>query len=212
MIEVAKPYFEKKERVRPCPQEYIALKRPPVEKDINPYEIILAREARNWFEKSQMIGIVHLNSMPGEVFFNFAVALHKNGMKIRKYGRSLLEKALENSKFETLMPLNRNQFFSTGFIFSTEHKNVNLIMKSAAKFPQVQLLCGIVEDKLLSRNEFIEYGKMPDIKIVQAQFANTLNLAANQLVQNLQCHQSNLVNLLDAHVQANSKEDEKPKE
>lgn len=192
--------------IRPCPIEDIQLKKEKAEREFNPYELILAREIKNWFDHSKMVGIVHINSINGENWFNAAVAFHKNGMHIKKYGRDLLSKAIKDSNFECILPLNINSTFSTGFIFCTEHNKVNTMLKVLKKVPQMHLLCGIVENKLLSKNEFEDYAKMADIQVVRSQFTNVLNLAASQLVQNLQSHQSNLVNILEAHVRENSKE------
>ena len=204
MIALAQPIIPKKEFIKPCIQTLS--EKIYKEKPVNPYEVILAREIKNWFDHSQMIGIVHINSISGEDYFKVAVAFHKNGMHIKKYGRSLLNLAIKDTNYECLMPLNENMSFSTAFIFCTEHQKVNNMLKIIKKIPQMHLMCGVVENKLLSKNEFMNYANMPSIDILQSQFTNVLNLAATQLVQNLQSHQSNLVNILEAHVRENSKE------
>lgn len=191
----------------PCPLDESKIKKK--EQVLNPYEQILAKEVRNWFDHSQMVGIVHINPINGEDYFKAAVAFHKNGMKIKKYGNSLLKLAIKDTKYECLADLNENRFFSTGFVFSTEHNKVNTMLKVLKKIPQMEILCGIVEGRLLSKNEFVDYAKMPDIQIVRSQLANTLNLAGSNLVQCLQSHQSNLVNILDAHARENTKNDDK---
>lgn len=171
----------------------------------NPYETILAREIKNWFDHSKMIGVVHINSINGEDFFKARVAFHKNGMQLKKYGNSLLLKAIKDTKYDCLLTLNMNKFFSTGYIFCTEHNKITTMLNVIKKIPQMTLLCGVAEGRLLSKNEFVDYGNMPDIQIIRSQFANVLHLAGNTIVQNLQSHQSNLVNILDAHVRVNQK-------
>lgn len=174
-------------------------------KEENKYEIILAREVRNWFDNAQLIAVLHVNPISGEDFFDARVAFHKNGMQLKKYGNSIMERALIDTKFETLLPLSKNSTFSTAFVFNTENKKVDNIVKILKKFPQMHLLCGVVENQLLSRNELIEYSKMASIDIARSQFVNVLNMAASHIVQNLSAHQSNLTNILDAHVRENSK-------
>jgi large subunit ribosomal protein L10 len=159
-----------------------------------------------------MIAVFHNNPMNAEDFFKAKVAFHKEGMQVKQYGQGIFSKAVANSKFEPLLKLNGNNAFNTTFVFSTEHKRVGAIMKIIKKVPQFSLLCGIVDDRLLSKNEFIEYSKLPSIDILRSQFCNVLNLAGSQIVQNLQSHQSNLVNILDAHVRVNEKPAEKPAE
>jgi large subunit ribosomal protein L10 len=153
-----------------------------------------------------MVAILQVNSILAEDFFKVQVELFKKGMHIKKYGRTLFKKAVDGTKYECLEPLNINDSNSTAYVFSTEHKNVNDLMKILKKHHQYHLLCGIVEDRLLSRKELIEYGNLPDIQVARAQFANVLNLAASQLVQNLESHQASFVNILDAYVRENSKE------
>lgn len=152
-----------------------------------------------------MIAVLHINPINGEDYFKARVAFHKNGMKLQKYQPSIMEYALRDSPFEVLLPVQDIITFSTAFAFSTEHKNVGSVLKILKKIPQLHLLCGIVEGRLLSKNELVNYSNIPDISIVRSQFVNVLNMAASQLVQNLQSHQSNLVNVLDAHVRENDK-------
>lgn len=172
----------------------------------NPYEFILAREVKNWFDHSQMVAILHVNPINGEDFFKARVALHKSGgMQLKKYGAGVLEKALRESCYEDVLKLMVTKTFCTCLVFSPEHKNVATLLKIVKKIPQLHLLSGIVDGRLLSKNEFTDYAKMPDIDIVRSQLANVLNMAGNQLVQNLQRHQNVLVNVLEAHVRENSK-------
>lgn len=206
---MAQPKYPKKEKIRPCPPKEFAAasSKKKIVLNENPYEEILAREVRNWFDHSKMVGIVHVNSINGEDSFKAAVAFHKSGMHYKKYGTNLLTRAIDGTNYECLLPLNNeNRSFSTGFIFCTENNNVSLMLKILKKIPQMHLLCGITEGRLLSKKEFEDFAKMPDIQIVRSQFTNVLNLAGSQLVQQLQTHQSNLVNILDAHVRENTKE------
>lgn len=198
MIAVTNPIYPRKER-EPCPDIAKVKKARPV----NPYEKILAREVKNWFDHSKMTAVVHINPINGEDFFKARVAFHKEGMQLKKYGTEILKLALTDSKYEALLPISKTTQFSTGFVFSPEHNKVSSILKIIKKIPQIQLLCGIVEDRLLSRNELVDYSKMPSIDIVRSQFVNVLNMASGQLVQNLSSHQVNLVNILEAHVRAN---------
>lgn len=173
----------------------------------NPYERIIAREVKNWFDHSQMVAVLHVNPISGEDFFKARVAFHKNGMQLKKYGSSVLKQAINDTPYEVLLSLQRCKTACTAFAFCTEHNNVSTIMKILKKIPQMMLLCGIVENRLLSKNELVEYSKMPDISIARSQIVNVLNMAAGQLVQNLESHQSNLVNILDAHVREGEKKE-----
>lgn len=202
VIAVTQPFYPAKERIMPCPESLFKSQN---QKEDNQYETILAREVRNWFDHSQMIGIVHINPINGEDFFKARVAFHKEGMQLKKYGNGVMQKAIVGTKYEALMNLVGLKTFSTGFIFCPEHKKVNAILKILKKTPQMHLMCGILENQLLSRNEFMDYAKMPDIQVARSQIVNVLNMAGSHIVQRLESHQSNLVNILDAHVRVNQK-------
>lgn len=200
MIALTEPIYPVKERIRPCPTfQHLN------EANANPYDQIIAREVKNWFDHSKMVGIFHINPINGEEFFKARVAFHKNGMQLKKYGNSIMKLALKGTKYEELLVLQANKTFCTVYAFGTEQTKVSTVLNIIKKIPQMHLMCGIVEDRLLSKNELVEYGNMPDISIVRSQLANVLNMAGVQLVQNLQSHQSNLVNILDAHVRVNEK-------
>lgn len=188
----------------PCPPVVVDS----TNKKANPYEKILAREVKNWFDHSQMVGVLHINSINGDDFFKARVDCHQNGMQLKKYGLSIMTHAIKDTKYEALLSLSKVSSFSTGFIFCTEHKKMSTLLKILKKFPQMHLMCGIVDNRLLSKKECVDYAKMPSIDIARSQLVNVLNMAGSQLVQNLSSHQSNLVNVLDAHVRQN----EKPKE
>jgi large subunit ribosomal protein L10 len=200
------------ERQKPCP-----IKDPFTRRlNENPYETIIAREVFNWFEKSQMVAIVHINPIKGDAMFNAKVLFHKNGIQLKKYGNTIIEKALNGTNYEVLVPMNKNDANSTYYLFCTEHKKVAKLLAPLKKVPQMHLLCGIIDGKLLTKNEFTDYAKLPNIDIMRSQLVNVLNLAGNTIVQNLQSHQTNLVRILDAHVNHNQKssnsEDDKKSE
>jgi large subunit ribosomal protein L10 len=202
-LAVTTPIYPKEKRPMPCPEEAMSMLK---QKENNPYEITLAREVKNWFDHSQMIAVFHINPISGEDFFKARVALHKSGgMQLKKYGAAIMERALSDSNYEAISKLLVTKTFCTCLVFSPEHKKVSTLLKVVKKIPQLHLLGGIVDGRLLSKNEFTDYAKMPNIDIVRSQLANVLNLAGSQLVQNLQSHQTNLVNILEAHVRENSK-------
>lgn len=169
----------------------------------NPYERIIAKEARNWFENSQMVAVFHANPISSDDFFKARVVFHKQGIQLKKYGRSVLSQALKETNYESLLQLNENNCFSTVFAFCPEHKKVGKLLAILKKIPQFHLLCGVVESRLLTRNEFTEYATMPDLAIARAQLVNVLNLAGSTIVKNLESHQTQLVQVLDAHVREN---------
>lgn len=170
-----------------------------LEKEPHPYMKILARECRECFETNRMMLLCHKNSVNQYDLFKFRVALHKHGIKLKMYGRGIIKAALKDSKYANLVPLITSM---SQMIFSSEPK-VPEVLKALRKTPQLILMTGIIDDRILSRNELTEYATLPDIQVLRAQFAATLSSAAGgQIYNNLQSHQSNLCYLLDAHAKA----------
>ncbi|KAI9584074.1 39S ribosomal protein L10, mitochondrial [Glossina fuscipes] len=159
----------------------------------NPYNDIIAREVRNWFDHSSMVGIFHLNSMKAEDFFDVRVQLHKQGMHLKSYGQKIINKAIKDSRYEAILPL----FDSSHCIVFAPHQKVGLLLRTTRKVPQMVLLAGMVDNTLLSRKDFIAYAQLPGIQAAQAELVNTLNISARSVVQNLETHQNNFVNILE---------------
>ncbi|XP_035909956.1 39S ribosomal protein L10, mitochondrial [Anopheles stephensi] len=202
VLEIIKPYYKKPEFNAPCIEAEQTLKSKRVD---NPYETIIAREARNWFEHSQLVALLHVNSIRQEDMFKVQVALHRHNVSVKVYGKSIMRKAVADTRFEAIMPLFEAK---TAILFSPEAAKIKQVLSVLKKTPQLVLMGGIVEGKLLSKNEFTAYATMPDITTVRAQFAAVLDSAGGKIVSDLQCHQSQLVNMLDAYAKIDSRTEE----
>jgi len=106
------------------------------EMEYNPYERIIAREVRNWFDNSKMIAICHQNSMTTEDAFELAVPLKKLNMYYKRYNNKIMKLALTDSSYTATMPLYSSQFC---IVFGSDI-NVAGFEKIIKKFPQVILL------------------------------------------------------------------------
>lgn len=196
MEAVCRPIYKRTPIVELCRERQTA-KREEAREEMHPFSRILANELRELFDTSKMILICHKNSINAYDLFNFRVALHREGVSFTMRGKKIVEAAIGDSKFRTLLPL----FRADNCMLFSQNTNVDGVLKVMKKTPQVLLLAGVVEDRILSRSQLEEYANMHDLDTVRAQFAATLFCAGNQIVSNLQAHQSNLCYLLDAHSQ-----------
>lgn len=159
----------------------------------NPYQIIIAREILNWFNNSKMVGFFHLNSIKAEENFNFQVNLKKHNMYAKVYGRRLMELAVKDTVYEPVLTL----FSSPVLLVFSPDTHVNALVKTAKKTPEVILMAGILEGKLLNRTKFLEYGNM-DLTSAQVGLVSVLQSAGgNNLNRQLTHHQSTLVTRLE---------------
>lgn len=182
-----------------CREEQLAkLQKTNIDPEVHPYEQILSTELRELFETSEMALICQKNSINDYDFFKFKVALHQKDVKVKVHGKKIITEALKDTKFRSLLPvLNVSSCMLFGSPSSVGH-----ILKVLKKTPQMLLLAGTMSDRILSKNELVEYSKLPDLQTTRAQFAATLNAAGGQILNNLQAHQSNLCYMLDAHAKA----------
>uniref|UniRef100_A0A1B0CHK1 Large ribosomal subunit protein uL10m n=1 Tax=Lutzomyia longipalpis TaxID=7200 RepID=A0A1B0CHK1_LUTLO len=164
----------------------------------NPYLQIIAREMLNWFNHSKCTAIYHMNSINAEDMFRAKVLFHKQNMHLKAYPKKALIMALSGTKYEEILPV----FEARCAIVFSPDGNPSKLLKISKKVSQLIFIGGIAEDRILSRNQFVEYAALPGIDIVRAQLVGVLNSAAGDLVGKMQGHQSNIVRMLEAHARS----------
>lgn len=169
----------------------------------NPYNAIIAREVRNWLDHSKLVAIYHLNSITSDEIFRVRVQLHKQNLHLKAYGRKIIAQAVAGTQYEAILPLFHSNHC---IVFSPDQQRVGALLRLTRKVPQMVLLGGIVEQTLLSRNELMNFAQMPGLQATQAQLVQTLNMAAGNVVQQLQAHQCNLIKVLDVHAKGNQEQ------
>lgn len=162
------------------------------EKPLNPYEEILAKEIRNWFDQSKMVACLHVNSIPQRDVFEIQVPLFKANMYYKQYEPKLVSKAIENSPYKDLRPLLSRY---TAFVFSPDI-NVRTLEKIIKKCKKMFTLGGILEGYILSSEQFSKFGEM-NITSLQMGLVQLLqNAGGGNLNHQLTYHQSTLVTRL----------------
>lgn len=197
---VTEPVYLRKTAIDLCHEKRALreLEKQHAEKNVlHQYEKILANELFGFFDSAKMILICHKNSMDSFEYFNFKVAMHKQNVKTKIYGRKLIKAAIQDTKFHAMLPL-LSQTQHNCMLFSDEW-NIVEVLKVLKKQPKVILLAGSLGDRFMSRSELENYAKLPDLQMVRAQFAATLNSVGGQLTNHLQAHQSNFAYMLDAY-------------
>lgn len=163
----------------------------------NPYEKIIAKEVANWFAHSKMVAIFHVNSISAEEMFKARVAFHKQNMHLKMYGKSIIRQAVAGTGYDAILPL----FDSKNCIIFSPEQKLSQLLKICKKIPQIMLLAGIVEQRLMSKTELSNFAAMPSLEMARAQLVAVLQQAGgNNVVGTLQAHQTNLCGSLDAYV------------
>ena len=176
--------------------------------ELGPYDTILMKELRNWFDNSKMAAFIHVNSITEEDKFEVKVPLKRANMYYKYYSPHIVRAALENSPYQALDPL-ISKF--TAFVFSPDI-NVIALEKILKKCKQMYTMGGVLEGHALVYDDFLRYGKM-DITMAHLGLVQALQSAGGvNLNRQLTHHQTTLVSRLQ-QIGTNEKttdEDEKP--
>ncbi|XP_050361486.1 39S ribosomal protein L10, mitochondrial [Nymphalis io] len=166
----------------------------------NPFERILAKECLDWFNTSKMVVFLHVNSISMEDKTPIFAALKKNDMHLRTYGKKIVSMATKGTRYEVV-----NQLFTShqNVIFG-QPENAAKMFKILRKTQQLIVMGGIIQDKLLSKNDLLEFSKLPSLDIVRSQLCSVLQSAGSCLVGQLNQNQQMLVSHLEKHIEIQS--------
>lgn len=169
----------------------------------NPYENILAREVKDLFEQSAMVAIFHKNPIKGEIDFKTMKTFKMAGMDHVVYGKSTLKLGLEQTNYAAVL----NLFQSHSSIVFSRTLQVPKLLKIIKKMPHLILLACIVEGKLLSKSQTIEYGNLVDIDNARARLISAIGQVNNKCLQTIGQTQLTMVRYLEQYGQSTSELD-----
>ncbi|KAG6462809.1 hypothetical protein O3G_MSEX013482 [Manduca sexta] len=198
LIDISKPYYGppkyKLPEVLRCDK---GEKKTNVEID-NPFERILASECLNWFNTSKMVVFLHVNSISMEDKTPIFATLVKNNMHLRTYGKKIVSMATKGTRYEAVNHL----FTSHQNIIFGQPENASKMFKILKKAPQLVVMAGIIQDRLMSKNELLEYSQMPSLDVARSQLCSVLDSAGSSVVGLLNRSQQTLVSHLEQHVES----------
>ena len=187
------PFFDNPNKDKTLEQFCIDSQKVQVKKQLGPYDQIIAREVRNWFDNSKMIGCLHVNSMKQLDVFDVQVALFRENMHYKRYGTHIVNHVIKDTRYEALAPLVSRH---TSFVFSPEI-NITALQKIIKKSKKMFILGGILEGQVLNYDDFLKYGEM-DIVTAQLSLVQVLqNAGGLNLNRQLTHHQTTLVTRLE---------------
>ncbi|GBP96068.1 39S ribosomal protein L10, mitochondrial [Eumeta japonica] len=148
-----------------------------------------------------MVVFLHLNPIKQRDKLPLFAEFTRNDMHLRQYGKKIVQMATSGTRFE---PVN-HLFTSQQEILFGQPEKVQKMFKILRKAPELVVMEGIIEDKLLSKNDLVEFSKLPDLQIARSQICTVLHSAATVLVSQLNQAQQSLVSHLDRHAEVENK-------
>lgn len=174
----------------------------------NPYENILAREVKELFEQSAMVAIFHKNPVKGETNFKCKKAFKMAGMNEVVYGKSTLRKGLADTNYALVLDL----FQSHSSIVYSSTTQIPQLLKLIKKMPHLILMACIVDGKLLSKTQTLEYGNLVNIDNARVRLIHVLGQVNNKCLQTIGQTQLTMVRYLEQYGQSSEEHDTKKKD
>ncbi|ENN78717.1 hypothetical protein D910_03627, partial [Dendroctonus ponderosae] len=194
-IELTRPWFLSKKYGK-SPMELCSNLTDPrkdKQEERNIFQEIIAQDLHQRLKTSKLVVFCHYNPMTTDQQFSARVSFHKLKMYFKQYGKKTLELAVKGTPYEVLLDF----YVSHNMTIFSPEPEIKKLLQVLKKFPQLILLAGIYENRLLSKEDLVKYSKIPNIQAAQSELVHTLNTAGSQLVSSLNRHQTTLVSRLE---------------
>jgi ribosomal protein L10 len=171
--------------------------------DPHPLEIIYANELKQEMLESKLVAVFHKNAIKAHDMLLAKNALLKKGFKLHSRNHNIYKLASEGTKFDNIGVKWAESGLETVLVTSKE-PNVAELLKLSKKWHNLFLLYGFVEDRLLRKDELVEYSQMPSLDVMRAQLCHTLDNSAQAVSGNIGHHLTALSHNLEQYVKQKS--------
>ena len=144
------------------------------------------------FHTNSMVAVLHHNDWNVAEWQKFRLFLAPTEIHVRVIPTKIATRALEATKYKNVTTLFRGP---TCLMYCHEPKVRDLvtILKNENK---LLLLGGVLNDILMTRNDFLEYAKLPTLEELQGQLVSQLMMPLSQISTLLLKHQRDLSYIL----------------
>lgn len=158
----------------------------------------LVRETVSHLEKSNYVFLVNYQRTTVLDVAELRKSLSKVGGEYHVVKNSILKYAVEQCSLPVLdEALEGQTAIVVGGDSPSEVAKI-LIKFHKDKDEKCPIKIGVLDEKLMSRNEVIELSKLPSLEVLRAQFLCLLNTPAQQMVRLMQAVPEGLLNVLQA--------------
>ena len=202
MLAVCEPIFPSDKR-QPSDTCYNLVPKP--QREIHPYDRLLAEDMKQELSSSRMICFFHANVMTNREKKQFSNLFQHEDMYLRYYNQDVAQLAMEGTKYHSAYHLcHRQQDWvvsqrDNSYLFSSEPQ-VTKLLKLTKKCPQLILMAAIIDDRFLSVDELKNYSRLPDLQTLRTQLSYTLSLATKSIVDKTIDPISRLTNSIDSYI------------
>ncbi|CAG5128483.1 unnamed protein product [Candidula unifasciata] len=194
---------------RPLPQQCfdaLELKRQANTSELGAaYLAFRLQQAIKMFNENTMVVICHNIPLIPRDAFRVKAKIVTAGMKIMFARNDIAQKAIAGTRLRNLEP-----FLVSDNVYIVSDKNlIPELVALLKKTPELQLLGGLVEDHILSRDDILNLAKLPPLDIMRGELLSILSASASTTSRHLSAHQEELSNNLDQLVKQSGDSGEK---
>lgn len=164
------------------------------------YEAFRLRQTVKMFNENKMVAICHILPMTPRDAFNVKTKIVTAGMNFMFSNNKWSKAAVQNSRLQNLEPY----FTSDNVYIVSQDNKVKELIAILRKTPELQLLGGLVEDRILSRDMWMNIAKLPSLDILRGELVTILSASAAKTSRLLGKHQQDLSINLDQLVRQGS--------
>ena len=155
-------------------------------------KVHIGKQLVDIFHSNPMVAVFHHNDWNVAEWQKFRRTLLPTGIRARVISTRIATKVLEPTKFTNVTSLFHGP---TCIMYCPEPKVKDLVTVTKSE-DKLLLLGGVLNNALLTRQDFLDYAKLPTHKELQGQLISQLMVLSSQVSSLLLRHQRNLLYIL----------------
>ncbi|KAH9498136.1 YmL10 [Bulinus truncatus] len=201
---VSTPIFPPDERTLPmkCYDEMKAKEAAKNTELADKYRNFKMKQVSQMLNDNVMVAICHIVPMSSRDAFSVRAKIITAKMKLTFISNKFVKECIQGTKFCNLEPFITSD---TVYIVSNENKVAELV-SILRKTPELQLLGGLVENNILSREVMLNYAKLPPIDVLRGELLTILTSSVSTTSRLLPLPPQQLSNSLTQLTQQGSSE------
>eukprot|EP00794_Sanderia_malayensis_P017846 gene17846-19628_t len=170
------------------------------ERKINERKQMMGGGLKSALECSKYFIVLQYNDIHSHEWNNIRYTLQQHDIKVKVFPTKLSVKVLEETRYQGLGHLFRGSVVTC----SSEKDNLKDFVLSIKTMPKLDMLGGIVDDKLLSKNQVIEYSDLPPLDTLRSELLAHLQQPSLRLMDVIEKAQKSLVMSLEHYANPES--------
>jgi len=199
MLAVCEPIFAADKRL---PSERCYNLQPKREREVHPWDRLLAEDMKQELRTSRMICFFHQNVMTNREKKLCANSYQHEHMYLRYYNPDIAQLAMSDTKWAPALHLCSERAVTV--LFSDEPR-VAKMLKVTKKCPQLILMAAIIDDRFLSVADIKDYNRLPDLQTLRAQLSHTLSMTTRSVSDKAFTPIISLTNSIDSYIRDKNK-------